>query len=355
MQRSGGSRLKVTPVILSGGSGSRLWPLSRLRRPKQLLSLTEDRTLLQATALRLCDEGLFTPPIVVGSTRDRRQISRQMAEALPHGFRIILEPVARNTGPAVLLAALAASPGDLLLIVPSDHVMDGALFRQAVACGLPAAAEGAFVLFGATASFPNTGYGYILPGPIGADGTAVVERFVEKPSAEDALALIASGSLWNSGIVLCRAELLIEEMRAHAPDVYAAATAAIRGRTGGEEIFPRAAPLRRAPSISLDYALLQKTSRMKVIPVDMRWSDVGSWDALYEVAAASQGGVSALGPVATVDTSRCLIHSYGPVIGTIGVEDLLIVATPTAVLVARRGSSQRVKELLQRLDETGSR
>jgi mannose-1-phosphate guanylyltransferase len=341
---------KVTPVILSGGSGSRLWPLSRLRRPKQLLPLTGDRSLLQATALRVCDSSLFERPLVVGSARDRGQISQQLRDVLPDGFRLILEPVARNTAPAVLLAALAAQADDLLLIVPSDHVMDAAAFRAAVASAKPLAEEGAFILFGVTASAPNPGYGYILPGSF-TGGAAAVRQFLEKPSATEAATLIAAGSLWNSGIVLCRAEVLIEGMKSHAPELYAAVEAAIRGRTAGEEIAPRAGPMRRAPFISLDYALLQKTERLKVVPVDLHWSDVGSWDALYEVSRELGGAVAILGPVATLDTRGCLVHSYGPVVGTIDVEDLLIVATPTAVLVARRGSSERVKELLERLEK----
>jgi len=342
----------VIPVILSGGSGTRLWPLSRAARPKQLLDLTGGGAMLALTAARVADPALFAAPLVVAGASQAEAIEA----ALPGLGGLILEPAARNTAPAVALAAMAAAPDDLLLVLPSDHlVADVVAFRAAVRLALAQARDGWIVTFGMKAERAETGYGYIERGEALADGVYRAARFVEKPDAATAAAFVAGGRYdWNGGIFLFRAGAMRDALAAHAPDILAAAEAAMAGaERRGARILPDAVCFAAAPSESIDYAVMEKAERVAVVPVRVGWSDIGSFEALYDVAGKDDAGNAVTGPVLALDARGCLIRSVGPLVAAIGVEDLVIVATADAVLVVPRAQSQRVKHAVEALKREG--
>ena len=342
----------VIPVILSGGSGTRLWPLSRSARPKQLLDLLGDGSMLALTAARVAAGDLFAPPLVVTSAAQAEAV----AAALPDHGGLILEPSARNTAPAIALAALAADPDDILLVLPSDHLIaDVAGFRDAVRRALPFAADGWFVTFGMKAERAETGYGYIERAePIG-DGVHAAARFVEKPDEARARAYVEGGRHdWNGGIFLMRAGGYLEALESHAPEVAAACRAAMAGAArDGNRIAPEAAAFASAPSISIDYAVMEKADRIAVAPVAIGWSDVGSWDALYDVSNRDEAGNAIAGDVLAIGARNCLIRSDGPLIAAIGIEDLVVVATADAVLVMPKAHSQKVKDAVEAIKAKG--
>ena len=345
---------RIIPVILCGGAGTRLWPLSRLARPKQLLALTGEATLLQLAAERVREPGQFAPPWLVAGAVQASAIDAQLGGATL-GL-LILEPVARNTAPAIALAALRAAPDDLLLVLPSDHlVRDVAAFRAAVARGTAAARDGWIVTFGMTPDRPETGFGYIERGEAIGDGVFRAARFVEKPDSATAEAYVASGGFdWNGGIFLFRAGTMVDALRAHAPDVLAAADAALADTEEAEgALRPDGTAFAAAPAISIDYAVMEKAGRVAVVPTDAGWSDVGSWDALHHVSAADEAGNVVEGQALAIDSRNCLIRSDGAAVTAVGVEDLIIVATRDSVLVMRRGESQRVKEAVEALKAQG--
>ncbi|HEX8193525.1 MAG TPA: sugar phosphate nucleotidyltransferase [Allosphingosinicella sp.] len=330
---------RITPVILSGGSGTRLWPLSRADRLKQFLTLSGEHSLIQQTALRVADPALFAAPMVVAGAAQGPEIEAQLAAAGVAHARLVLEPAARNTAPAIALAAFAAAPDDLLLVLPSDHfIADPVGFCAHVAAARPAAEEGWLVTFGMTPDRPETGYGYIRPGdPIGG-GLSRVEAFVEKPDRAAAEAWLAAGShLWNSGIFLFRASAFLDALAAHAPDIHAAASA-------GDAVSFAA-----APKLSIDVAVMEKHGRVAVRPAAFGWSDVGSWESLHAILPHDAAGNAVAGDVVTLDVSNCLIRSDGPVIAAIGVSDLVIVATERAILIVPRDQSQRAQEAIAAL------
>ena len=347
---------EVTPVILSGGSGTRLWPLSRAGRPKQLLSLTSTDSMLQLTARRSADSARFSAPIVVGNARHAEMIEEQLeAIALP-ASSLILEPVGRNTAPAIALAALVAGPDALLLVMPSDHVIaDVAAFRHAVEVAVPLVEEGWLATFGIAASAPDTGYGYIKRGEALSEGAYRVARFVEKPDRATAEAYLAEGSSsWNGGIFLVRADAYLREWEAHVPGSVAAVRASIdAGERRGQRVYPDAALFAEVADESVDYAVMEKAAKVAVVPVEMGWSDLGSWDALHEIAERDADGNSHFGEVVAIDTSGCLIRTDGPLVAAVGVKDLIIVATGDAILILPRGSSQDVKRAVERLKLEG--
>ena len=348
---------RITPVILSGGSGTRLWPLSRRARPKQMLRLMGEETLLQTTAQRCPAGDLFAAPVIVGSAAHAEAIDRQLGDVGCQPQLLILEPAARNTAPAIALAALAALEKDedaILLVMPSDHVITNATaFRTAVATALPAADEGWLVTFGIRPSTPETGYGYIRMGSgIGGD-VHEVERFVEKPDATTAGAFLADGNyLWNAGIFLFRADSFLAAIANNASDIAIAVRKSMdaAGRRG-RLLYPEPKSFAQSPSQSVDYAVMEKSPSVAVIPVDIGWSDIGSWDALHALSEQDTNGNALRGSVVARDSSNCLVHTNGPVVTLSGVSDLIVIATPDGVLVMPRGQSQDVKQIVETLQE----
>lgn len=343
---------QIIPVILSGGSGTRLWPLSRPERPKQLHALTGAATMLQTTAARVTDPQLFARPMVVAGGRHVEEIEAQLAAIGNSPQLLILEPVGRNTAAAIALAALEAPPSSLLLVMPSDHLIGlPDRFLAAIQAALPLAQQGYLITFGIAPERPETGYGYIKPGVSLAEGVFAVDRFVEKPDAATASRYLAEGGYdWNGGIFLFEAATVLAGLEAHAPDILAQVRRSMHAaqrQTG--RVTPDAGLFGVVRSQSIDHALMEVHERVAVVPVQMDWSDVGSWDALHDIATKDESGNSRSGHVVIEDSRNCLFHSSGPRIVAAGVEDLIVVATPDAVLILPRGQSQRVKELVDRL------
>ena len=347
---------QITPVILSGGSGTRLWPMSRGAKPKQLLSLTHDETMLQLTALRTGDARRFAAPVVVANGRHAGMIVEQLEQVGSGHATLILEPSARNTAPAIALAALHAGPEAILLVMPSDHVIaDLDAFRAAIEAAVPIVEQGWLTTFGITPDAPETGYGYIRGGAELAPGVCRVERFVEKPDRATAQAYLAEGCyFWNGGIFLFRADVYLAALGAYAPAIASAARGAMAGaRIDGNHVHPDADAFAASPSDSIDYAVMERAERVAVVPVEMGWSDLGSWDALHALADKDAAGNAHHGEVVAIDTSGCLIRRDGPLVAAVGVSDLIVIATRDAVLVLPRGSSQEVKRAIEALKREG--
>jgi len=344
----------ITPVILSGGSGTRLWPLSRSKKPKQLLALTGDRTMLQMTAARCIDRNRFGPAIVVTNALHATEIATQLSEDRPAA--IILEPAGRNTAPAIALAALEASPEATLLVMPSDHVIeDCPAFLAAVERAMALVGDGWLVTFGIKPDKPETGYGYIRRGDEVAPGVHKVDAFVEKPDLPRAEAYLAEGHYsWNGGIFLFRADAYVAALERFEPEMVAAVRASLAGAAReGNMVIPAAESFLSARSESIDYAVMEKADRVAVVPVEMGWSDVGSWDALHALGTADEQANVIHGDVVAIDTSGCMLRSEGPVITTAGIRDLIVVATRDAVMILPRGSSQEVKKIVEALKAQG--
>jgi mannose-1-phosphate guanylyltransferase/mannose-1-phosphate guanylyltransferase/mannose-6-phosphate isomerase len=342
---------RIIPVILSGGAGKRLWPLSRLGRTKQFVSLGGDGSLLRQTAARVSDGTRFAAPVIVAAEEDAEAIEAEL-NGLPKP-RLILEPCPRGTAAAVALAALDAAEDDLILVLPSDHAIgDSAAFVNAVERAATAAAEGWLVTFGIRADRPETGYGYIRRGGPLHDGLFEAAAFVEKPPRETAERFLAEGGHdWNAGIFLFRAGAMVEALRTHAPEVIAAVRAALAGRREeNERLKPDADAFCAAPSGSIDRMVMEKADRVALLPVEMGWSDLGSWDAVHALGPVDDWGNVLAGDALALDTHNCLVRSDGPVVVALGVDDLIVVATERAVLVTRRGESQRVAEALDALE-----
>lgn len=350
---------KLFPVLLCGGAGSRLWPLSRADVPKPLLSLAGERTPLQVALARVADSARFEPPIVAASAQHRFLIAEQLRELEVEDATILLEPVARNTAPAIAAAALAASardPDAILLVMPTDHHLpDTEGFLSAVSAGLEAAEQGALVLFGLEPDRPATGYGYIRAGARGVGATRMVERFLEKPDLATAERLLAEGGhLWNSGIFLLPARRLLDELRAHAPAVLKAVERAVAAAPADADFLRLdLEAFAESPSISLDHAVMEQTVHAAVLPAAFAWSDLGAWSALWEVGARDAAGNVLAGDVIALETRGSYIRSEGPLVATLGVEGLIVVATRDAVLVAARSADQRVGALVEALKARG--
>jgi mannose-1-phosphate guanylyltransferase/mannose-1-phosphate guanylyltransferase/mannose-6-phosphate isomerase len=347
---------KITPVILSGGSGTRLWPLSRTGRPKQLLSLTAPETMLQLTAQRVPPGERFGPPIVVANAAHADMIEQQLSAVGIDNATLILEPVGRNTAPAIAAAALALEPDAIMLVMPSDHVIQNvAAFRAAVEAARPLVEQGWLATFGITPDAPETGYGYIRRGPELAPGVARVESFVEKPDRATAEAYLATGEYsWNGGIFLFGASAYLDALKSYAPDILAPVKRAMDGaKREGHLLYPERHDFAASPSQAVDYAVMEKAEKVAVVPVEMGWSDVGSWDALHAISRCDENGNTHHGEVHAIDTSGCLIRSEGPVVAAVGVKDLIVIATPDAVLVMPRGESQEVKRAVEALKKEG--
>ena len=344
----------ITPVILSGGSGTRLWPLSRSKKPKQLLALTGERTMLQMTAARCADPLRFGKAIIVTNALHAEEIAAQTRDEAPAA--IILEPAGRNTAPAIALAAMEASPDAALLVMPSDHVIDDvAAFHAAIDAAMPLVRDGWLVTFGITPDKPETGYGYIRRGETVAPGVQKVDAFVEKPDLARATSYVEAGNYsWNGGIFLFRADAYLAVLRQFEPAMVEAVAAALAGaERDGPTIHPASAAFLACSSESIDYAVMEKAERVAVVPVEMGWSDVGSWDALYALGMDDAKGNVVSGDVVAIDTRDCLIRSEGPVVTTVGVHDLIVVATRDAVMILPRGASQEVKRVVEALKAQG--
>jgi mannose-1-phosphate guanylyltransferase/mannose-6-phosphate isomerase len=355
----------IHPVILSGGSGTRLWPMSRSLFPKQLLALVGERSLLQQTVLRaMGDAGGgsgFAPPLIIANEEHRFIIAEQLREIGAAPDALMLEPIGRNTAPAACVAALrlaaAKAPGEpdaLMLVMPSDHVIgDLDAFRGAIGRAASAARNGHLVTFGITPERAETGYGYIAKGqPVaGVDGAFAVTGFVEKPDPETAERYLDSGAyFWNSGIFLFPVALYLSEIGRLRPDILAACKAALEGaRSETDFIRLDKAAFAACPSDSIDYAVMEHTTRAAVVPVGMGWSDLGSWDALWEMGAKDARGNTLSGNVVAEATSNCYLRSEAGLVAAIGVDDLVVVVTDDAVMVAPRNRTQEVKTLVERL------
>jgi mannose-1-phosphate guanylyltransferase/mannose-1-phosphate guanylyltransferase/mannose-6-phosphate isomerase len=341
---------KIRPVILSGGAGTRLWPMSRSPSPKQLHKLVGPESMLQLTLARVADRELFAPPLIVANDAHAPEIERQLADPHFDIEALVLEPAGRNTAAAIALAACLAAPGEILLVMPSDHLIgDTPAFLGAVQRARPSAEAGWLVTFGIQPTRAETGYGYIRRSNELSSGTHRVERFVEKPGAAVAAQLAADGQhYWNAGIFMFRADAFLSALETHAPDVLAAVRSSVELGSAREGRFrPDADAFEGAPSISIDHAVMEKSGQVAVVPVEMGWSDLGSWDSLYEALAKDGGGNGTSGDVLAIGCSNSLIRSSGPLVAAIGVEDLIIVATEDAVLVMPRGDSQRVREAVE--------
>ena len=345
---------RLLSVILSGGAGTRLWPASRAMYPKQLLSLAGDKTMLQATALRAAGlPGLASHSLIVCNEAHRFIIAEQMA-GIERRATILLEPDGRNTAPAVAIAALYANADDVLLVMPSDHVIqDVSAFQSAVAAGIHAAEDAKLVVFGIRPTGPETGYGYIRATE-GDGGPVAVEEFVEKPNAEDAAEYARSGSyFWNSGMFLFRADAYLAELAQLAPAVEEACRKAMsKAARDGDFVRPDADAFRESPTDSIDYAVMEKSSNAVMVPLDAGWSDVGSWSALHDVSEQDERGNSLDGDAHVFDCNGTYVQAESRLVAAVGLENTIVVETKDAVLVAHRDRCQEVKTLVERLKST---
>ncbi len=347
------------PVILSGGTGVRLWPMSRKSLPKQLLPLITERTMLQETVLRLQGLPELGAPMLICNREHRFLVAEQLREIETVPQAIVLEPAGRNTAPAAAVAAMelvAIDPDALLLILPSDHaITDTPAFHAAIEHARALAAKGRLVTFGIEARHPETGYGYIRRGEKLGEEAFAVAQFVEKPDAATAQSYLATGEYyWNSGIFLFGARQYLEELERNRPDIVRACRAALTAaftdldfyRLGEKEF-------NASPAESIDVAVMEKASSSAVIPVAMGWSDIGSWPALWEFQPKDADGNVAHGAVFMEDTRNCYVRSERRLVATIGVEDLIIVETPDAVLIADKAHAQDVRKVVDRLKREG--
>lgn len=344
----------ITPVVLAGGRGSRLWPLSQPATPKQFLALISERTMLQETLLRVADAAVFARPMVVCHHDYAELASRQAQETGVDLARLVLEPVGRNSAPAIAAAAelaLAEDPDALLLITPADHMIrETSLFRRLVDNAAAAASDGLIVTFGVTPTRVETGYGYIAAGaPLGVAGAFEIDSFVEKPGEETVRQFLAAGSyLWNSGMFLFRAADYLAELERWRPEIRQAVGAAVANgaeRDGG--FLLDAAAMDACPSDSIDYAVMENTERGAVCPAALTWSDIGSWDSLAAAQGGDAAGNAVRGPATLLDCSGVYARSDGPRIAAIGVQDLVIVVTEDTVLVTPKSQAQHVKKLAE--------
>jgi mannose-1-phosphate guanylyltransferase/mannose-6-phosphate isomerase len=352
----------ITPVILCGGSGTRLWPLSRKSFPKQFVPLVGNKSLLQLTLERVAR---LSPHVMAVAAEEHRFLVTDTMRSAQVSGAIILEPVARNTAAAMALAALRARPEDLLLFCPADHhIPDAAAFTETVGKGIAAAKSGAVVTFGVVPSFPSTAYGYIAQGTSRADGSQQVAKFIEKPDAQKAQQLLLQGDvLWNAGIFLVQADALLRALKQHAPDILQSCEEADQGASseratgaGPETTFvrPARAAFEACRSQSIDYAVMEPHSDVCVLPFKGQWSDVGSWNAVADLSEADADQNRVHGQGVAQNARNTFIHAPHRPVVALGTQDLLIIDTPDAVLVAHRDAAEQVKDVVSRLEKSNT-
>ncbi len=351
--------MQLVPVILSGGAGTRLWPLSRENHPKQLLALTSERTMIQETALRTKGLPEAAAPIVVCNEQHRFMVAEQLRLLGLSPSATVLEPIGRNTAPAIALAAHAAiaahGPDCALLVLPADHVIRNvAVFQEAVKLALPAVAKGKLVAFGVVPNQPETGYGYIRRAK-SAEAVAPIAQFVEKPTLEKAKEFLASGEyFWNSGMFLFGAKRYLDELAVHAGDIAAVSREAFEKATRDLDFLRiDSATFAKCRSDSIDYAVMEKTRDAVMVPLDAGWSDVGSWSSLHEAIAQDANGNVARGDVLVEDTNNCYLYSESRLVAAVGLQDHIVVETKDAVFVAPKHKVQDVKKLVAKLKAEG--
>ncbi|MHA1598294.1 MAG: mannose-1-phosphate guanylyltransferase/mannose-6-phosphate isomerase [Alphaproteobacteria bacterium] len=348
--------MSIHPVILSGGSGTRLWPLSRKHFPKQLLALSSEHTLLQETLKRVSGNG-YQPPVVICNTQHRFIVAEQIRDSKTDVNTVILEHIGRNTAPAAAVAALVLAeedPDAIILMLPSDHIIEnGEAFAKAVETATLAAQNGHLVTFGIEASNPETGYGYILRGAEldDAPGAYKVDRFIEKPDLDKAQEMLdAGGHSWNSGMFLFRADSYLDELKRLQPEIFDTCSQAVAAnirdidfRRLDEEIFEK------CPSLSIDYAVMEHTGNAAVVPVDIGWNDIGAWSAMWEISDKDADGNVLKGDVVVAESSGNYLQSSGPLIAALGLTDMVVVMTDDAVLVTTKDHAQNVGVIVDEL------
>ena len=347
--------MQIIPVILSGGSGTRLWPLSRKQYPKQYLPLAGDNTMLQETILRLNGLDNLADPIVICNADHRFLVAEQCQQIDIENPTILLEPIGRNTAPAIAAAALQSqkiSNEAVLLVLSADHVIqDIDAFHQAIKIASRQAQAGKLATFGIVPTDANTGYGYIKSSQENIDGAHKVEKFVEKPDLETAQIYLEQGNyLWNSGMFMFQADVLISELSEQSPNIVVSVIDAVTNATKDLDFIRLdKQSFESSPSDSIDYALMEKSDNVVVVPLDAGWNDIGSWSALHDIGTKDADGNVINGDVFMQDTTNTYIHANGHMIATIGVQDLIIVDTPNATLISTKDKSQEVKNIVEQL------
>ena len=347
--------MKIIPVILSGGSGTRLWPLSRKQHPKQYLPLAGDNTMLQETILRLDGLDNLADPVIVCNADHRFLVAEQCQQINIQNPVILLEPVGRNTAPAIAAAALQSlkiTSDAVLLVLSADHIIqDVEMFHQAINIANSQARSGKLVTFGIVPTDANTGYGYIKASKDNADGAYKVEEFVEKPDLKTAQTYLEqSNYLWNSGMFMFQASVLISELSTHSLGIVASANDAINNAEQDLDFIRLdKQAFESSPSDSIDYALMEKSNNVVVVPLDVGWNDIGSWSALYDIGTKDSNGNVIQGDVITQDTTNTYINANHHMVATIGVNNLIVVDTPDATFIATKDKSQEIKSIIVRL------
>jgi mannose-1-phosphate guanylyltransferase/mannose-6-phosphate isomerase len=351
--------MKIIPIILSGGSGSRLWPLSRKQYPKQYLPLVGNNTMLQETILRLNGLDNLADPIIICNVDHRFLVAEQCQQISITNPTILLEPVGRNTAPAIAAAALQSlkiSDDAMLLVLSADHVIqDVEVFHQAINIASNQAQEGKLATFGIVPTDANTGYGYIKSSADSNDGAHKVEEFIEKPDLKTAESYLEQGHcLWNSGMFMFKAATLIDELTIHSPEIVTSVNDAVNNAEQDLDFIRLdKQAFESSPSDSIDYALMEKSDNVVVVPLDAQWNDIGSWSALHDIGTKDGNGNVIQGDVFTEETTNTYIHANHHMVATIGVQNLVIVDTPNATLIATKDKAQEVKKIVEQLQQQG--
>jgi mannose-1-phosphate guanylyltransferase / mannose-6-phosphate isomerase len=351
--------MKIVPVILSGGSGTRLWPLSRKQYPKQYLPLVGDNTMLQETILRLNGLDNLADPIIVCNADHRFLVAEQCQQIGIKNLTILLEPVGRNTAPAIAAAALQSlrdSEDSTLLVLSADHVIqDVDAFHQVINIARNQAQEGKLVTFGIVPTDANTGYGYIKASKDNTDGAYKVEEFVEKPDLKTAEAYLEQGSyLWNSGMFMFQAHTFIDELTTHSPNIVTSVNNAVNNAVQDLDFIRlEKQAFESSPSDSIDYALMEKSDNVIVVPLDAQWNDIGAWPALYDIGNKDANGNVTKGDVIIQDTTNTYINADHHMVVAIGVDNLIMIDTPDATFIATQDKAQEVKSIVESLQVSG--